>query len=191
MSRVFSHHQYLIRKKVFSVLGARLHIYDGSDNLVLYCQLKAFKLKEDISVYSDEDMRKELLRIKARQIVDFSSAYDVYDVETGETIGALQRRGIKSVFKDEWMMLDNQDREIGRIKEDSTVMALLRRFMPIIPQQYIIEIAGRTIPVFSRNFNPLVSKVTVDFTEDQKEVIDRRLGIAAGILLCVIEGKQD
>jgi uncharacterized protein YxjI len=191
VNRAFSHTQYTIRKKVFSVLGAKLHIYDSSGELVLYSQLKAFKLKEDIALYTDESMYKELLRIKARSVVDFSATYDVHDTETGEHLGALRRKGFKSILKDEWTLLDSSDLEIGKIKEDSTAMALLRRLFPIIPQKYSVVIDGRSIPVFSRNFNPFVSKVTADFQEDSKGRIDRRLGLAAGLLLCVVEGKQD
>lgn len=172
-------------------MGAKLHIYDNADGLVLYSQMKAFKLKEDIVLYTDESMYKELLRIKARSIVDFSATYDVHDIETGEHIGALRRKGLKSILKDEWLILDYNDREIGKIKEDSTAMALLRRFISIIPQKYNIEIGGVSIPAFNQNFNPFVTKIIADFSEDPKGLLDRRLGLAAGILLCTIEGKQD
>jgi hypothetical protein len=37
----------------------------------------------------------------------------------------------------------------------------------------------------------LATKLTLDFSLDPQYQFDRRLGIAAGILLCAIEGKQD
>ncbi|MFF2018518.1 hypothetical protein [Paenibacillus sp. NPDC058177] len=191
MNRAFTHTEYVIRKKVFSVLGAKLHIYDSAGELVLYSHLKAFKLKEDISIYTDESMYKELLRIKARSIIDFGATYDVHDTETGEHLGALRRKGFKSILKDEWTILDSHDLEIGKIKEESIAMALLCRIFPIIPQNYNVVVDGISIPVFRRNFNPFVSKVTADFADDRKTMIDRRLGIAAGILLCAIENKQE
>jgi hypothetical protein len=48
-----------------------------------------------------------------------------------------------------------------------------------------------TIPAFKQNFNPFVTKIIADFSEDPRGMLDRRLGLAAGILLCAIEGKQD
>ncbi|MDH6370590.1 hypothetical protein CA600_26550 [Paenibacillus sp. VTT E-133280] len=191
MNATYTHTEYIIRKKVFSIMGAKLHIYDNAEQLVLYSQMKAFKLKEDIALYTDESMQKELLRIKARNVVDFSATYDVHDTETGEHIGALRRKGLKSILKDEWLILDRHDQEIGKIKEDSTAMALLRRFISIIPQKYNIEMNDTTIPTFKQNFNPFVTKIIADFSEDPKGMLDRRLGLAAGILLCAIEGKQD
>lgn len=191
MNKAFSHNGYTIRKKVFSIMGAKLHIYNGSEELVLYSQMKAFKLKEDIALYTDESMDKELLRIKARSAIDFSATYDVHDSETGEHLGALRRKGLKSIVKDEWVILDRHDSEIGLVKEDSTIMALLRRFITFIPQKYNIELANTTIPAFRQNFNPFVTKIITDFSEDRSGQLDRRMGLAAGILLCAIEGKQD
>lgn len=191
MNAAYNHTEYIIRKKVFSIMGAKLHIFDSSEQLVLYSQMKAFKLKEDIALYTDESMQKELLRIKARSVVDFSATYDVHDTESGEHIGAFRRKGLKSILKDEWIILDRHDQEIGKIKEDSTAMALLRRFIAIIPQKYNIEMDDTTIPAFKQNFNPFVTKIMADFSEDRKGKLDRRLGLATGILLCAVEGKQD
>lgn len=172
-------------------MGAKLHIYNSSEELVLYSQMKAFKLKEDIALFTDESMEKELLRIKARNVIDFSATYDVHDSETGEHIGALRRKGLKSILKDEWTILDQRDTEIGLIKENSTLMALLRRFITLIPQKYNIELGNNVIPAFRQNFNPFVTKIIADFSEDRSGQLDRRLGLAAGILLCAVEGKQE
>jgi hypothetical protein len=172
-------------------MGAKLHIYNSSEELVLFSQMKAFKLKEDIALYTDESMERELLRIKARKMIDLSATYDVYDSETGESLGALRRKGLKSIFKDEWVILDTGDNEIGFIKEDSVFMALLRRVITLIPQKYNVEIGDMVIPAFRQNFNPFVTKIIADFSEDRKGVLDRRIGVAAAILLCAIEGKQD
>ncbi|ASA20293.1 hypothetical protein [Paenibacillus donghaensis] len=182
--------QYTIRKKVISIVGAKLHIYDSSEQLVMFCQMKAFKLKEDIALYTDESMSHELLRIKARSMIDFSATYDVHDSSTGEHIGALRRKGLKSIVQDEWLLLDGNDMEIGSIKEPSMMMALLRRFITLIPQQYNVEIGGSHVSTFKQNFNPFVTKIMADFSEDSRGQLDRRLGLAAGILLCSVEGKQ-
>ena len=80
--------QYTIRRKVFTLLGAKFHVYNSSGELIGFSKQKAFKLKEDIRFYSDESMATEVLSINARSIVDFSAAYDVNDSKTGQKIGA-------------------------------------------------------------------------------------------------------
>lgn len=190
----FTHDRYTIRRKIFKLLGAAFHVYDDQQNLVLYSKQKAFKLREDIRLYSDESMGTELLSIAARSIVDFSAAYDVIDSQSRAKIGALQRRGFRSMLRDEWVILDGNDHELGTIREDSMAAALVRRFIEaaafFFPQKFHAEVGGQTVCTFQQNFNPFVRKLAVDFTHDPNCLLDRRLGIAAGVLLAAIEGKE-
>jgi hypothetical protein len=184
---------YMIRKKVFKLLGEAFHIYDPEGNVVFYSKLKAFKLKEDIRVYSGEDMETELLTIQARQILDFAAAYDVVDTQRNMKVGALKRKGLKSLFQDEWLLMDPDDREAGKIEEDQTALALARRFIPyanLIPQTFNATLNGIPVVTYKRHFNPFVLRMDIDFAPPQAVRIDRRLGIAAGVLLAAIEGRQ-
>lgn len=191
MNTKFSQTDYLVRKKILSFVGGTFHIYDRDGQLVLFSQMKAFKLKEDIRLYGDETMQEELISIQARSMIDFSATYDVMDSLTGEQIGSLRRKGMKSILKDEWIILDPHEREIGRLKEDSALLALLRRFLSnLIPQKFNIEIHNTMVAVLKQNFNPFVSKMNVDFSLDRGNELDRRLGLAAAVLLLAIEGKQ-
>lgn len=45
---------YTIRRKVLKLFGAAFHIYNPAGAVVGFCKQKAFKLKEDIRVYTDE-----------------------------------------------------------------------------------------------------------------------------------------
>lgn len=192
MTDRFRHTTYLVRKKLFKLFGEGFHIFDGNGQLVFYSQLKAFRLKEDIRLYTGEDMMTEVLTIKARSILDFSTAYDVFDSAANEKIGTLKRKGLKSIFKDEWIVMDAHDREIGLIKEDNLAYALLRRFLSnLIPQQYVAEVQGQTVCALHQHFNPFILKMTVDFSSNTRDLLDKRLGIAASLLLCAIEGRQD
>jgi len=190
-SDLFSHSTYLIRRKIFTLFGGAFHIYDPTGQLAFYSRLKAFKLKEDIRIYTKEDMKTEALVIKARKVLDISATYDVVDPSTNQKVGALKRKGLKSILKDQWIFMDTNDREIGQVKEDNTVLALVRRFLTnLIPQKYYGDIGGSQVCTFKQNFNPFVMKITADFSPDINRLLDRRLGIAAVVLLCAIEGRQ-
>lgn len=182
---------YLIRKQVLTLAGARIDIFDDNGEAILFSKMKAFKLKEDIRLFEDETMSRQLLTIQARSVIDFSATYDVVDSETGEQIGSLRRKGMKSILKDEWTILNVNEVEVGWIKEDSAIMALLRRFLSnLIPQKFNVLIGDRQVALFSQNFNPFVSKLSLDFSLDQDNQLDRRLGLAAAVLMLVIEGNQ-
>ena len=188
----FQQTQYMIRRKIFKLVGAAFHIYDTAENVLFYSKLKAFKLKEDIRLYAGEDMSTELLTIKARNILDFAAAYDVVDARTGEQVGTLKRKGFRSMLRDEWIIMNASGQEIGTIQEDSMAMALLRRFLSnLIPQSFSGTVNGVTVLNFNRHFNPFVLRMDMDFSPDVQGLLDRRLGLAAGVLLSAIEGRQE
>lgn len=184
---LFELDQYMIRRKVLKILGSSFHVFDG-DTVVGYSKQKALKLKEDIRVYASEAMSEELLQIHARSIVDFSAAYDVIDSQTGEKIGAARRKGFSSLMRDSWEILDADDYAIGRLAEDSMLMATLRRFLSnLIPQSFHLE-SELGSAKFHQRFNPFIFKLDVEIDHDCE--LDRRLIFAAAVLICVIEGRQ-
>lgn len=184
--------QYVIRRKVFKILGASFKIFDLTGNLCFFVNQKAFKLREDIRVYTDESKSEEVFLIKARNIVDISSSYDIFDSKTNEKLGALKRRGVKSMIKDEWIVFNSSDEEIGRIKEDSMLLAILRRFVTaLIPQTFELLVGETKAVTFSQKFNPFVQKIVISFNEDDSVAFDKRIGLCAAILLSAIEGRQN
>lgn len=191
----FAHPTYTIRRKFFKIFGEAFHIYDPEDNIVLYTKMKAFKLKEDIRLYASEAMERELLVISARQMLDIGATYDVFDPVSNEKVGSLRRKGLKSTFlRDEWVIMDENDREIGLAQEDSTVKALVRRFIDdiafLLPQKFDVTVGGKKVMTLRQRFNPLIQRLVVDFTHDTDGVLDRRLGLAIGVLISAIEGRQ-
>lgn len=193
---VYQQNHFTIRRKIFKFLGAAFHIYDANGNLAFYSKQKAFKLKEDIRVYGDESMTRELLIIKARGVIDLGMTYDVIDSATGTTVGALKRKGLKSIIRDEWVILDVNDNELGLIQEESGALALLRRGIGqwasiLAPQVFDGYVGDTPVLQFKQNRNPFVQKVVLDYSADVGNLLDRRLGIAAACLIIAIEGRQN
>ena len=187
---------YLIRKKVLKILGEAFHIYtdDSQTELLGYCELKAFKLKEDIRIYTDEEKTTELISIKARSILDISAGYDVVDAQSGSSLGSYKRKGLKSLFKDTDKLLDQEDQEYAELSEDSGLLALIRRFVPfaniLIPQIFHLRgnDGGGSVE-YTQKMNPIVQRLTV--TGAQSGGFDPRVVLAGGMLLAAIEGKQN
>lgn len=190
MNPAFQFNQYVLKRQMFALAG-KFRFYDPSGKLVLFSEQKMFKLREDIRVFSDETKTQEVLMIKARQIIDFSAAFDVVDSGMGQKIGALRRKGLASLLRDEWEILDTSDNVIGSLFEDSMGLALIRRFLSnLVPQNYDITMGTERVADLKQNFNPFTYQLNLDFSMDSNKRLDRRLGIAAGILLAAIEGRQ-
>lgn len=182
--------QYTIRRKVFTLFGAKFHIYNNEGQVIGFSQQKAFKLKEDIRIFTDESMQEERVAIHARQIIDFGAAYDVLDSRGGVKLGALKRKGWTSMIRDSWIVMDENDVEIGSIQEDSMFMALLRRVLGgWIPQNYHLSSgSGTELARYQTHFNPFIHRMTVTLHEECD--LNPLIVLAAGVLLVAIEGRQ-
>lgn len=191
MNPAFQFNNYLLKRQVFALTG-KFRIHDPSGNLLLFSEQKMFRLREDIRVYGDEAKSQEMLMIKARQIIDFSAAYDIIDSLSNEKVGVLRRKGWKSLLRDEWEVLDANDSMIGLLFEDSMQLALLRRLLlgSLLPQNYDMTLGSERVADIRQRFNPFAYQLDLDFSMDIAHRLDRRVGIAAGILLAAIEGKQ-
>ena len=181
--------RYTIRRKVLKLFGGGFYVLDPDENIVGYSAQKAFKLKEDIRVFADEGQTDALLRIRARQVIDFAACYDVVDEREGLKVGAARRKGFRSMLRDSWELLDEFDEPIATLQEDSMGMALLRRVLAnIIPQKFHLGEGAGAVQLHQR-FNPFVYKLDV-FIPDSCE-IDRRLILATAVLIAAIEGRQE
>jgi uncharacterized protein YxjI len=191
LNPIFQFPNYLLRRQAIALTG-KFRFYDPAGRMIMFSEQKMFRLREDIRVYSDESKTQEVLSIKARQIMDFSAAYDVVDAGLNQKVGALRRKGLRSILRDEWEVLDANDRVIGTLFEDSIGLAMLRRLLlgSLLPQNYDITVGESRVADLKQRFNPFRYEMDLDFTMDAGRLLDRRLGIAAAVLLAAVEGKQ-
>jgi len=184
--------QYVAQAKLFTFLGNAFQIYDTSGGLQFYIKQKAFKLREAIRVYKDEAQTEERLSIQARSVMDFSTTYDVTDTITGEDLGSARRKGLKSLFKDEWELLSPGGDVVGAVSETGGILSILRRFinaLKFIPQKYEVTIDGQLEGLIDQRFAFFRATYDVDFTPGGK--LDPRMGVAVVVLLLAIESRQD
>ncbi|MBS3816671.1 MAG: hypothetical protein KGY76_03815 [Candidatus Thermoplasmatota archaeon] len=181
--------KFTIRQKVLSI-GNKYYMEDDMARTVGFCKQKVFKLKEDIRIYKSKDMNEELFRIKQEEILDFSGTFEVIDSRTNKTIGFLKRKGFKSIMKDEWVLKDPQKREIGRVKEDSAIKALLRRtILSFLPYNYKISYQGQQVGKFKEKLTLIRDVYNLNMNNDPNFQVDRRLLLAIAICLDAIENE--
>lgn len=191
-----SNEKYTIRRKVFKIFGAAFHVYDENGSVIGYCKQKAFKLKEDLKLYTGEDMADMLLSLQALSVIDFSSTYTV-TLPDGTSLGSLRRKGMKSSFiRDEWLVFDGDGQEIAIIRETGSFAPFARRYIDFVavlfPQRYEIIRTGddAILAEYRQHFNPFIFRMGIAIRE-QDEAVDELLILGAACLIAAIEGKQD
>lgn len=190
------HEQYTIRRKFFKVFGAAFHVYDENGSVIGYCKQKAFKLREDIKLYTGEDMSDMLLSLNTQQIIDFGATYSV-TLPDGSSLGSLRRKGMKSSFvRDEWLVFDANGNEIAMVRETGSVAPIARRYIDyaniFFPQRYEVLRSRdqKQIAHLRQHFNPFIFRLGVAIVSEDEE-IDDLLILGASCLIAAIEGRQD
>ena len=162
---------YTIRRQVLKLFGAAFHIYDPQMKVVGYCKQKAFKLREDIRIYTDESCTTELVVIKARSVIDFGASYDV-TLADGTSLGSLRRKGLKSsFFQDHWLVFDRAGQQIADLQEQGSFLSVLRRLHELVallsPQKFnLTRTDGTTVARYRQHFSFFVYRLSVAVERD-------------------------
>jgi uncharacterized protein YxjI len=102
-----------------STISSDFNITDNNGNYVAYVREKIFKLKDDVIVYNNESKSQELFRIKANQWIDFNASFSITDLVDGRNFGRLARRGMRSIWKSQYDIIDENDQTKYQINEDN------------------------------------------------------------------------
>lgn len=116
-----------------TTLASDFNITDRNGNYVAYVRQKMFKLKEDVIVFNDESKSKELFRIRANQWIDFNASYSLNDLIDNKNFGRLARKGMRSIWKASYDVLDAQDQPKFKIQEDNAWVRFWDSFVGELP----------------------------------------------------------
>ncbi|WP_261513061.1 LURP-one-related/scramblase family protein [Chryseobacterium paludis] len=102
-----------------TTLASDFNITDKNGNYVAYVRQKMFKLKEDVIVFNDESKSQELFRIQANKWIDFNASYSLNDLIDKKNFGRLARKGMRSLWKSTYNILDSNDQPKFTVAEDN------------------------------------------------------------------------
>ncbi len=102
----------------FGVINPQFSVVDGDGRTVAFVKQKAFKLREDITVFQDEAMTQVRYRIKADRWLDYNASYQFTDGE-GRDLGRLVRKGARSFWKAAYELYDERGQQDLLLQEDN------------------------------------------------------------------------
>ena len=113
-------------------LNPQVTVTDAGGALVLYVRQKAFRLKENVTVFADREGARPLYHLRADRVIDFRALYHMTDA-AGEAFGALQREGLRSIWRSRYTVFDAHERPTLRIQEDDPWVKVADAFLGEIP----------------------------------------------------------
>ena len=113
-------------------LASQIYIRDANGNLLGYVKQKLLKLKEDINVFADESQTQHLFNIKSDRVLDFSARYNFTDAG-GNFLGAVKRRGMRSLWRSSYEIYDSASNQVMQISEEKAWVKLVDGLIGEIP----------------------------------------------------------
>ncbi len=105
---------------------------DATGAKIGYIKQKMFKLKEAISVYSDETQTKVNFKIDANKWLDFNTAYN-FTTPDGTELGKVARKGWKSLWKAKYELYDEKGEQDLVIEEENALVKVFDSLLGEIP----------------------------------------------------------
>ena len=113
-------------------LAPQIKVVDAKGENVCYVKQKMFKLKEAVNVFNDSTKQSLLCEIKADRIIDWSACYHFFDT-SGESFGAVRRKGTRSIWKAHYEVLDENENHISTIEEENPMAKVADSFLGEVP----------------------------------------------------------
>lgn len=177
-----------VKRPFWSLLGRKFRIYAPDGSLVAYVKHPIFKLRQEYTIFTDESETVPLMHIKARQVIGFNINFDVFDAASGQKVGSIRRKGLKSIFRDTFELMDPNDQIVGMCEEEGA--AILRRIFPILLGKWKIELQGQLIGQIRQVFRFFVKEFTLDLSQNQNRM-DPRFAIALAVFALTMEAARE
>jgi uncharacterized protein YxjI len=167
---------------------------------ILFVKQKKLKIKEDIRFRLSPDGDEHLFRIKSKTVFEFAGKHDVLD-DHDAVIGMLGKSFGKSLLRSHWVVSDQSGNELFEAHESSWAVALIRRFIDLVPVagdylgvlswlpfNFVLRRGETQIGTYRRVLGKLRDRYVLELTPAAGE-IDRRLLVAFTIALDALQDR--
>ena len=120
-----------LRFKLFA-LAPQIFVSDASGAQVFYIKQKLLKLRDAISVFSDDNQSRQVAAINADRIIDFGAKFNITN-QDGRLLGAVGRKGFRSLWRAHYEVWDHAGQPAGSIKEESVLARMMDGLIEKIP----------------------------------------------------------
>jgi hypothetical protein len=116
----------------FLTISSFMRVVDATGQLVSYVKQRAFRLREDVTIFADEEQTQAVYHIKANKIIDIGATYSITSAD-GRPLGAVRQRGMRTFWKATYDILDEAGSAIGLIHEQDAWVKVIDGLIGEIP----------------------------------------------------------
>jgi uncharacterized protein YxjI len=177
---------YIIKRKFWSIFERVFRVWTGDGQLIMYIKHPIFRLREQFVVFADEAQTRPLMEMRSRQVIAINFSYDITDAQTHQLLGTVQKKGLRSIIRDKFIILDPNGVEIGYAEEQGA--SLLRRFFPWLTSKHAIFVDGQQAAFIRQKFRFFTKEFTVDITPSR---LEPHFVLAVALLALIAEARRE
>ena len=151
-------------------LAGRVTIEDFDQARTLTATIVPFHPRPTMEVWLESRERTRIISIESRHLFGLGNRFDVRDGATGELLAV-----VKKPFAADWLVHSPTGDLAAVVTRESSGLGTSR---------YVARVGERPVAAFSWS-NVLRPSVEADLSEGTEQWLDRRLGVALGVLLFV------
>lgn len=181
----------------FLTISSFIRVVDATGQLVSYVKQRAFRLREDVTIFADEAQTQPVYHIKANKIIDIGATYSITSAD-GRPLGAVRQRGMRTFWKATYDILDESGSAIGLIHEQDAWVKVIDGLIGEIPlvgfviQQwinptYLIDGADGTTYLHLRKRPSLIERRFVVERDSPLPSRLERLALPAVLMVVLLE----
>jgi hypothetical protein len=144
--------------------------------------------KRHVTIYRDDRKTEKLLLVEQEKAMQWLTATFTVRDARGKSIGRFTKNYLHDFFRKQWDVTDAKGKRVCVAKEDSVILALLRRFMGpmygMLRTNFVLlrPIDEKVYGEFQRKLT-ILDRYALDLREDKQRELDRRLALALGVML--------
>ena len=116
----------------FLTISSYMRVVDATSQLVAYVKQRAFRLREDVTIFANEAQTQPLYHIKADRIIDIGASYSIAAGDGGP-LGVLRQRGLRTLWKATYDIVDSSGEAVGLIHEQDAWVKVIDGLIGEIP----------------------------------------------------------
>lgn len=178
--------RFFVKRKFWSLFDRVFRVQTGDGQMILYVKHPIFRLREEFMIWADEAQTQPVFKLKSRQIIAINFAFDITDAVTGQHVATIQKRGLKSLVRDTFLILDPMGNQIGTMEEHGH--SILRRFLPILTSKHEVTMNGQPVAFMRQLFRFFTREFQVDL---QPSAMDPRFILSCALLAIIAEARRE
>ncbi len=116
----------------FLTISSYIRVVDATGQLISYAKQRAFRLKEDVTIYADEEQTRPLYHVKADRMIDIGATYAI-SAGDGRPMGAQRQRGMRTLWSATYDIVDDNGSAVGLIHEQDPWVKVIDGLIGSIP----------------------------------------------------------